>query len=732
MDLMTIGQAAEYLQLSRETLYKYAQASKIPAVKVGRHWRFSRKAIDAWIEQVATSRMLADAAAAAPPEGYAFAPANAGGDAAVDSDPLPGTGRTAAYAPTTGQTDNTADAGLYQPAMVAGAVRVDVNGNGLADAEDVAGLNGVLVTLYDAEMSVVATTNTGVDGAYSFTNLPPGSYTVVETDPSGYLSTADSFGANDNQIAVTLVSGQTASGNDFLDSAYAAIAGSVLVDLNVDGTLDAEDTNGLAGVLVELLDTNGVVVASTYTDEDGNYGFTNVPPGAYAIRETDPGDYFSTGDGDGAATANEIAVELASGETSSGNYFLDFSYSSVSGFVWVDANGNGVLDDGEGGIVAGAVVELYDAASQFVASTVTDANGYYAFADLMPGTYAVVETDPSGYFSTGDAQGANDNRIEVVVAWGQAYDYNDFLDAQPVAIGDRVWWDEDADGLQDAWETNGFAFVPAALLDAASNVVATTAADGFGNYLFAAVPPGTYVMRFDVSYFVNNSVTFPDRGTDDALDSDGIEQIGGYVYTAPFDVASGTTNRAIDLGLLGEKPTRVVLYSFTLGVENGRVVVRWRTASEERTVGFWVERWDGANWARVNAEIVYAAGEDRLGASYALVDAGAAPGGTYTYRVVEEESDGGREIYGPFERTAAALNFADDQAIAATPDGVRIRWLSRTDESYKILRSRNLLLGRDGFETIAAGIPATPPQNEYLDEEAGAMGVYVIQMDDEP
>jgi excisionase family DNA binding protein len=67
MDLMTIEQAAEYLQLSRETLYKYAQTSKMPAVKVGRHWRFSRQAIDAWINQVSPNRTAADVGDSAPP-----------------------------------------------------------------------------------------------------------------------------------------------------------------------------------------------------------------------------------------------------------------------------------------------------------------------------------------------------------------------------------------------------------------------------------------------------------------------------------------------------------------------------------------------------------------------------------------------------------------------------------------------------------------------------------------
>lgn len=67
MDLMTIEQAAEYLQLSRETLYKYAQAGKIPAVKVGRHWRFSSQAIDAWIRQSSPGNAAVEAGTPVPP-----------------------------------------------------------------------------------------------------------------------------------------------------------------------------------------------------------------------------------------------------------------------------------------------------------------------------------------------------------------------------------------------------------------------------------------------------------------------------------------------------------------------------------------------------------------------------------------------------------------------------------------------------------------------------------------
>lgn len=47
---LTIGEVAEYLRLSRETLYKYVRRGILPAVKIGRHWRFRKPELDQWLE----------------------------------------------------------------------------------------------------------------------------------------------------------------------------------------------------------------------------------------------------------------------------------------------------------------------------------------------------------------------------------------------------------------------------------------------------------------------------------------------------------------------------------------------------------------------------------------------------------------------------------------------------------------------------------------------------------
>lgn len=47
--VMTIDDLAMYLKLSRSTLYKLCAEGKVPGQKVGRHWRFHRESIDAWL-----------------------------------------------------------------------------------------------------------------------------------------------------------------------------------------------------------------------------------------------------------------------------------------------------------------------------------------------------------------------------------------------------------------------------------------------------------------------------------------------------------------------------------------------------------------------------------------------------------------------------------------------------------------------------------------------------------
>ena len=50
-EVMNIRQAAQYLGVSPDTLYKYVGEQKIPAFKLGNRWRFKKSKLDQWMEE---------------------------------------------------------------------------------------------------------------------------------------------------------------------------------------------------------------------------------------------------------------------------------------------------------------------------------------------------------------------------------------------------------------------------------------------------------------------------------------------------------------------------------------------------------------------------------------------------------------------------------------------------------------------------------------------------------
>jgi len=50
-EVLTIDELSEYLKIPKSTLYKLVREGTIPCQKVGKHWRFHKEAIDAWLRQ---------------------------------------------------------------------------------------------------------------------------------------------------------------------------------------------------------------------------------------------------------------------------------------------------------------------------------------------------------------------------------------------------------------------------------------------------------------------------------------------------------------------------------------------------------------------------------------------------------------------------------------------------------------------------------------------------------
>ena len=48
---MTLEEVAQYLKVSRDSIYRLAQKGEIPASKIGNLWRFKREEVDGWMKR---------------------------------------------------------------------------------------------------------------------------------------------------------------------------------------------------------------------------------------------------------------------------------------------------------------------------------------------------------------------------------------------------------------------------------------------------------------------------------------------------------------------------------------------------------------------------------------------------------------------------------------------------------------------------------------------------------
>ncbi len=223
----------------------------------------------------------------------------------------------------------TADFGFQGTASIGDTIWEDTNGDGVQDPGE-AGIAGVTVTLYDDMGMVVATAVTDANGNYDFMNLPPGDYTVTVTPPAGYDNTGDPDGTFDNTTDVTLGPGEDIDVEDFGYQGNGSISNQVWEDVDGDGVMGPGELP-IPGVVVNLLDDMGNIIATATTDVDGEYIFPDLPPGDYTVEipssnfcPTCPlAGYSETYDEDGGFDST-TDVALSAGED---HITADFGYS---------------------------------------------------------------------------------------------------------------------------------------------------------------------------------------------------------------------------------------------------------------------------------------------------------------------------------------------------------------------------------------------------------------------
>lgn len=57
-EILTLEELRTYLKIPKPTLYALAQGGRIPAAKIGKHWRFRRTDVDEWLNAQKWSRPI--------------------------------------------------------------------------------------------------------------------------------------------------------------------------------------------------------------------------------------------------------------------------------------------------------------------------------------------------------------------------------------------------------------------------------------------------------------------------------------------------------------------------------------------------------------------------------------------------------------------------------------------------------------------------------------------------
>ncbi|WP_160213735.1 SdrD B-like domain-containing protein, partial [Phaeodactylibacter xiamenensis] len=455
----------------------------------------------------------------------------------------------------------------------------------------------------DADGNAVSAITTGTDGLYSFTNLIPGDYIVNFNNPNATQELtgenvngeADDEGSNDsdanfstgNSDVVTLTSGEN---EPDIDAGYFPLQASVDIEKATNGqdadtpeqsvivfvpTDDNRQPTGEATVTWTYVVTNTgnttLVDLEVVDDQEGMVGtIASLAPGE---SET-----FMISAEAGLWQYMNLATVTGQPVGADGNPVLTtVTDEDPSHYIGLDINIEKTADKTE--ICAGEEV-TFTLTTRLIGGapgielcnvSVDDSN---LPDDLMPGDAFFIGTDADGDgcvdFMDEDGDGVNDEEFVWVytvvynetttniasdmadvifngVNTGMTIDETDEVTITVnqdlcASIGDYVWSDLDADGIQDSNEP-GIEGAEVKLLDADDNVLETTSTDFNGFYSFTELTPGDYKVMFTTPTGFTAS---PDNeGVNDEVDSDAVAGMTGII-----SLETGETDNSNDAGFV--------------------------------------------------------------------------------------------------------------------------------------------------------------------------------------
>jgi hypothetical protein len=336
-------------------------------------------------------------------------------------------------------------------------------------------------------------------------------------------------------------------------------------DLNTNGIQDAGEP-GVAGATVELFrstdatvgNADDVSLGTTTSDASGKYAFTGIlASGNYYLFFSSPIHYvFTTEDAGGDDTLDSDAN--AGGITAMFTFVLGTCRTDLdAGLIFINhaptdisLSAATVLEHSLSGALVGQLTTAdFDIGDTFTYTLLDSAGGRFKIV----GSQVQVNNGTLIDFS----QAASHNiTVRTQDIYGASYDKTFLISVFQNRVGDRVWNDLNANGIQDASEPGVAGAVVELLRSTDATIgnaddvsVGITTSDASGKYLFNdLLASGNYYLVFRTP--VGYDFTAKDAGGNDALDSD----VNASGKTAMFTYLSVTCCTDLDAGLVGAAP----------------------------------------------------------------------------------------------------------------------------------------------------------------------------------
>jgi len=454
----------------------------------------------------------------------------------------------------------------------------DGNTNG-SKADDENGVKGVIVCLFTENEDPVESKTTGEDGTVNFTNLPAGKYRIKAILPDGWA-----FGQKGTEaktyasIFSPSIEGEAMSDAFAIgdgDTAYPGIAlnrclhvsGTCWFDTNGDG-LFSKGEPVLPGVKLSLDGEKNGLHYETISGEDGSWKIDRVKAAAYQLTAYVPdGMMFTRTASRGgkksvitrsSMTSASVKEDLNDKE-SKDNLYIGFIWAGmVKGRCFLDANYNGLYDEGELPMPGVKVTAIKQAQGEEVAVTFSGEDGTYVLP-LRGNTYkmrAVLPDDGSDFTKTvsdplGNHFASRPNRREnfwpdFVLASSEQREMNVGV-IYPASVTGYVYEDKDFSASRSDREKIVSGYL-VKLLDESGAVVAQDKTSIKGKYELTGLPPGNY----SLSVTALKGTAFTKLGEGNVI----LNRTNGEGYSEVFSLSIGENKTGMDIGMINPGTVR--------------------------------------------------------------------------------------------------------------------------------------------------------------------------------